>query len=87
MNLSGKQSVKMVGIENITPIGSFSVHKGLVSGDPTIWKMDITPTGYHHAYLANQCAPMIGLDYISNPKMNESGQRSFCMSDGGLYIS
>ena len=87
MNLSGKQSVKMVGIENITPIGSFSVHKGLVSGDPTIWKMDITPTGYHHAYLANQCAPMIGIDYISNPKMNESGQRSFCMIKCGMKFS
>jgi hypothetical protein len=53
MNLSGNQSVKMIGIENITPIGSFSVHKGLVSGYPTIWKLDITPTGHHHAYLAN----------------------------------
>ena len=40
MNLSGNQSVKMIGIENITPIGSFSLHKGFASGDPTIWKMD-----------------------------------------------
>jgi hypothetical protein len=45
VNLSSNQSVKMIGIENITPIGSFSVHKGFASGDSTIWKTDITPTG------------------------------------------
>ncbi len=87
MNLSGNQSVKMVGIENITPIGSFSVHKGFASGDPTIWKMDITPTGYHHAYLANQCAPMIGIDYVNNLKINESKQQSFCIIKCGMKIS
>lgn len=87
MNLSGNQRVKMIGVENITPIGSFSVHKGIASGDPTIWKMDITPTGHHHAYLANQCAPMIGIDYVSNIKTNESGRRSFYMIKCGMKFS
>lgn len=87
MNLSENQTVKMIGIENITPIGSFSVHKGLASNDPTILKIDITPTGFHHAYLANQCAPMIGLDYVINPSMNESGEQSFCMIKCGVKIS
>ena len=87
MNLSENQSVKMIGIENITPIGSFSLHKGLAGGDPTILKIDITPTGFHHAYLANKCAPMIGLDYVINPNMNESGEQSFCMIKCGVKIS
>ena len=87
MNLSENQTVKMIGIENITTIGSFSVHKGLASGAPTILKIDITPTGFHHAYLANQCAPMIGLDYVINPNMNESGEQSFCMIKCGVKIS
>ena len=74
MNLSENQTVKMIGIENITPIGSFSVHKGLASGAPTILKIDITPTGFHHAYLANQLHDSIyGILVIRN-LLNSSNQ-------------
>lgn len=76
-----------IGIENIIPTASLSLHIGLNDRAPSICKLDITPTGFHHAYLAHQVVPMIGIDFIRQPASGDIPVNTYLMIKGGMKFS
>jgi hypothetical protein len=81
------EAFQAIGIENTIPPASLSLQLGLNDGAPSTCKLDITPTGFHHAYLAHQVAPMIGVDFVRQPVNGDIPSYSYGLVKGGLKFS
>ena len=81
------QAFQAIGLENTIPPASLSLQLGLNDGAPSLCKLDITPTGFHHAFLAHQFAPMMGVDFVRRPVNGDIPSYSYCQVKGGVKFS
>jgi hypothetical protein len=77
----------ILAIENVCPGHSLTAQVGLGPSVPVSATLHFTPMGYHHAYLAHQLAPMIGVTAYRQFKYGDIPANSSLLLNTGFKWS